>query len=936
MLNSSARPMCSSSSEHVRAIRNSIDSPGGDEKQEGVPFSFSPQGRLHLDPSSSAIADLDARTAGFLRQAAECSSAHLLLSLATDTLDAVLPPIAAFWREFARRYLTRLCHTPELPADGAGIEPPPEDELAALAEAVPPMPGAEYVSPDGLRRLWCELDALAQSEIHACAGGPQAWLKARNPVWHVVGRVTFHLAENKKNPDRPFAFLATYAHRVSDQAKPQYLPLGRALQEYAGARNRSALLGLLAPVQRAAEKSAFARELVDSQRVFQPQAWLPREAHRFLRDIPLFEEAGLLVRIPDWWRAGQPPRPTVSVTVGGRKAAGLGLDALLDFKVALTLDGEAVTPEEWARIVAADAGLVLIKGKWVEVDRDKLRTVLDHWKSLEATRKNEGVSFAEALRLLSGAQPGAEASENVGAEVRAWSRVQPGEWLEKTLAELRHPAATAVAASPPGLQATLRPYQAAGVRWLQFLRKFGLGACLADDMGLGKTVQVLAAVLQARAEQPGAAPVLLVLPASLLGNWLAEAARFAPTLRLFPVHPSETEADTLAAAARNPAAVLAGIDVVLTTYGLLAKLEWLRRHEWSLAILDEAQAIKNPGARQTRAVKEIKAPVRIALTGTPVENSLGDLWSLFDFLNPGLLGGARDFTRYTKRLAQSAESGAFAPLRQLVRPYILRRLKSDRSVIADLPDKTEMRALCALTKRQAALYEQAVGELAERLATAEGIERRGVVLATLMRLKQLCNHPAQWLGGGDFDPADSGKFQRLAELATEIASRQEKVLVFTQFREMTGPLQHFLTTLFQRPGLVLHGGTGVTERRGLVERFQREDGPPFFILSLKAGGTGLTLTEAGHVIHFDRWWNPAVENQATDRAYRIGQKKNVLVHKFVCRGTVEEKIDRLIAEKQTLAADVLAEGGELPLTEMGNDELLKFVSLDLRAAVQDA
>ena len=427
-----------------------------------------------------------------------------------------------------------------------------------------------------------------------------------------------------------------------------------------------------------------------------------------------------------------------------------------------------------------------------------------------------------------------------------------------------------------------------------------------------------------------------MLPASLLGNWLSEAARFAPSLRLFAAHPSETDADTLAAAASDPAKAFAGVDLVLTTYGMLLKQEWLRRREWSLVILDEAQAIKNPGARQTRAVKELKAPVRVALTGTPVENSLGDLWSLFDFLNPGLLGSAGDFTRYTKRLAQSTEPGAFAPLRQLVRPYILRRLKSDRSVIADLPDKTEMRALCALTKRQAVLYEQAVQDLAEKLETVESIQRRGVVLATLMRLKQLCNHPAQWLGGGDYDPAASGKFQRLAELAGEIASRQEKMLVFTQFREMTGPLQHFLTGIFQRQGLVLHGGTGVKERRGLVAQFQHEDGPPFFVLSLKAGGTGLTLTEAGHVVHFDRWWNPAVENQATDRAYRIGQKKNVLVHKFVCRGTVEEKIDRMIADKQSLAADVLADGGELPLTEMADDELLKFVSLDLRAAAQDA
>lgn len=517
-----------------------------------------------------------------------------------------------------------------------------------------------------------------------------------------------------------------------------------------------------------------------------------------------------------------------------------------------------------------------------------------------------------------------DAMEYIGGEVeRAEMLRKEREWLE-LLAEGK--------LDWPLLHVPLYDYQVRGAIFLACRGRSILG----DDMGLGKTVQVLATLLHTRAAQPGAAPALLVLPASLLGNWLAEAARFAPSLRLFVAHPSETEAGPLAAAARDPGRALTGIDLVLTSYGMLSKQEWLRRCGWSLVVLDEAQAIKNPGARQTRAVKELTAPVRIALTGTPVENSLGDLWSLFDFLNPGLLGSARDFTRYTKKLASGAEPSAFAPLRQLVRPYILRRLKTDRGVIADLPEKTEMRALCTLTKRQSVLYEQAVRDLAEKLAAAEGIERRGAVLAALMRLKQLCNHPAQGLGGADYAPAESGKFQRLAELAGEIASRQEKALVFTQFRELTAPLQHFLAGVFGRPGLVLHGGTAVKERQGLVERFQREDGPPFFILSLKAGGTGLNLTEAGHVIHFDRWWNPAVENQATDRAYRIGQRKSVLVHKFVCRGTVEEKIDRLIADKQALAADVLADGGEIPLTEMGDEELLRFVSLDLRAAAQDA
>ena len=472
------------------------------------------------------------------------------------------------------------------------------------------------------------------------------------------------------------------------------------------------------------------------------------------------------------------------------------------------------------------------------------------------------------------------------------------------------------------------------------MTQLGLGACLADDMGLGKTIQVIGLLLHIR-NQPKPKttllpPSLLIVPASLIGNWKAELTRFAPSLAVQIAHPSEGEEslplDDSAGAEKRLAQVLADCDLVITTYGMLTRNEPLRRRSWNVVVLDEAQAIKNSAARQTRTVKELRGAARLALTGTPVENRLSDLWSIFDFLNPGLLGGPKEFAALTKRLTASGGPG-YGPLRTLIRPYLLRRLKTDKTVISDLPEKTELNAYCGLSKQQAALYEGAVRELSQQLKRVEGMQRRGIVLSYLMRFKQICNHPSQLSGDGGYDPQLSGKFQRLGELCSELAERQQKVLVFTQFRELTRPLAEFLAAVFGRAGLVLHGGTPVGRRRTLVQDFQREEGPPFFVLSLKAGGTGLNLTEASHVVHFDRWWNPAVENQATDRAFRIGQRRSVLVHKFVTRGTLEERIDELIAQKQSLAGELLEGGGETLLTELSDQELLRFVSLDLRKAV---
>jgi SNF2 family DNA or RNA helicase len=447
-------------------------------------------------------------------------------------------------------------------------------------------------------------------------------------------------------------------------------------------------------------------------------------------------------------------------------------------------------------------------------------------------------------------------------------------------------------------------------------------------MGLGKTIQVLSLLLAAR---EAGQPSLLVAPASLLGNWAAEIERFAPDLKAAILHPSAMTQDKIKAFTAERAA---DYDLLITSYGSLLRMPVLAETSWRFVILDEAQAVKNPAARQTKAAKALRARARIALTGTPVENHLGDLWSIFDFINPGLLGNAKQFSRYTKELAERTHN-PYGPLRELVRPYILRRMKTDKTVIADLPDKTEVKALCGLSRRQTALYGQAVADLEERLKEGDGIERKGIVLAMLMRLKQICNHPSQWLNDNVWAEDDSGKWGRLREIAEVIASRQEKMLVFTQFREMTGPLASFLGQIFGRPGLVLHGETAVKSRKALVRTFQEDERVPFFVLSLKAGGSGLTLTAASHVVHFDRWWNPAVENQATDRAFRIGQRKNVLVHKFICRGTVEEKIDTLIDSKKGLSDELLTGGAEINLTEMGNEDIMRLVALDLNAAMKE-
>ena len=912
-----------------------------------------------------------------LQAAFETDWREALFTLAAEKTPTRDMPSVRYWQQLAERRLTALCHVPE-DAECFEVEPLSSADCARWILTAPPMQGGEYLSEETLQRIWERLDGWVRETV-ARTGGLAAFLRERAPKWRQVGRVCFHLAENRNDEARPFAFMATCASGFGAAGRVRHLPLRKALEQHAGTGNRPALVKLLAPVHKAAESCEWVKDLVESGEVYRPMAWTAAQAFRLLRSVEALEESGLSVSLPDWWR--RRPRPQVSVTIGSGAPSRLDVGAMLDFDVRVALGDTTLSREELDALLDGDGddGLVLLKGQWVEVDRDRLRQAVEHWSALQREAAGGEISFVEGMRLLAGASADLRHEARMDEE-RHWVHIEPGDALREILTGLRRPGAVDVSGT---LRGTLRPYQREGVSWLRFLTRLGLGACLADDMGLGKTIQVLALMLcetrdgapspqapftfvapaaRAGVTEPGAgpgaprapsllvapasrardagpgtepnaphAPSLLVVPASLLGNWRDEAVRFAPSLRLRFLHPAETDRQSLADIAAAPEAHLADTDLVVTTYAMLVRQPWLAEVSWRLVILDEAQAIRNPGTRQSRAVRTLSAGARIALTGTPVENRLGDLWALFDFLNPGLLGSRTVFQSFVKSL-QEREENPFAPLRQLVGPYILRRLKTDRAIAGDLPEKTETTRYCALTRTQVKLYGQVVRTMRQEMESAADIARRGVVLRSLLRLKQVCNHPSQLLGDGAYRPVDSGKFLRLAEICEELAERQEKVLVFTQFREIIDPLAEHLTAVFGQPGLVLHGATGVRERRGLVARFQGHDGPPFFVLSLKAGGTGLNLTAASHVVHFDRWWNPAVENQATDRAFRIGQRRNVLVHKFLTTGTVEERIDEMIAEKRKLANDILTGGAEVNLTELSDEALMDLVRLDVTRA----
>ncbi|MEV7227032.1 DEAD/DEAH box helicase [Polymorphospora sp. NPDC051019] len=660
--------------------------------------------------------------------------------------------------------------------------------------------------------------------------------------------------------------------------------------------------------------------LDDALRTARPDA-LPLDvagAHRFLRDgAPVLHAAGFGVLLPSWWRR---PSARLGARLQARSrtapgtvatASAVGLESIVDYQWELSLGDEPLTADELGELARLKTPLVRLRGQWVELDAKRLAA------GLRLLRAGGEMTVADLLRLGLSTPDDPESLPVLGVSADGPLGDLLAGQAERHLTPVDE---------PPAFRGTLRPYQKRGLAWLAFLQSLGLGGVLADDMGLGKTVQLLALLA---GDGPDAGPTLLVCPMSLVGNWEREAAKFAPDLRLHVHHGADR--------ARGPrfADAVAGADLVVTTYSVAARdAVALAETGWHRVVVDEAQAIKNAATRQAAAVRALPARHRIAITGTPVENRLADLWSIMEFANPGLLGPAATFRRrYAVPIERHGDEPAAQRLRRITGPFVLRRLKTDRSIITDLPEKLEMDVLCNLTGEQASLYRAIVDDMLARIENSEGIERRGLVLATMTRLKQVCDHPALLLRDGSALPGRSGKLARLEEILDEVAAAGEKALLFTQYAEFGGMLRAHLSARTGREVLFLHGGVAKADRDAMVTRFQRPGGPALFVLSLKAGGTGLTLTAANHVVHVDRWWNPAVEDQATDRAFRIGQRRSVQVRKFVCAGTVEEKIAAMIGDKRGLAAKIVGTG-EQWVTELSTADLRALFALDAGAVVE--
>ena len=762
-----------------------------------------------------------------------------------------------------------------------------DDDYFNLTNDMPFIVNEKFLTMNYFEILLEELLKIFKKEITKVDTSVLDYFKSKDANLNVASRIYFHLVEND-DIEYPFAFLATYSKQKNK--KIIHTPLEKALIEFKDDQN--ALVNLLSAVTKVANESKFISELIKTGELFQPIYITINEASIILKESIMYEKYGIMCRIPKWYK-NKTNKPKISLNL--EKKESISIASLIQYKPSILIDDEIITVEELLGLLNNKNDLVNYKGKWVNIDENNINLLLS---ALDTLNDRDDITFFELLKL--------EYNPNLYLDIndQVDIGITQNKWLIDFKKQLTRPIIIEDIPLSNNLRAKLRPYQQTGYNWLMTMLNYGLGALLADDMGLGKTLQVISVLTSLYDKNKY--KTLLVVPSSLMLNWVKEFEKFS-NIKPIIIH-NQVGTKLIDFKLENK--------VYITTYQMAKKLI---EYEFDLLIIDEAQAIKNQASMQSKIIKDIKAKHRIALSGTPIENNLMELFSLFDFLNKGLLGTSKEYKAQANDIVKNESYGR---LRKLIKPFILRRVKTDKNIISDLPSKIEVNEYVSLSKTQIKLYNAEVEMLKRELEKEE--VPKGLILKYILKFKQICNHPSIYLKDNKYDYKDSGKFDSLNQIATVVSDNQERMLVFTQFKEMCEPLNEYLKTVFNKEGLVLTGDTSIKKRNEMVNIFNSSEYIPYMILSLKAGGTGLNLTKANHVVHFDRWWNPAVENQASDRAYRIGQNKNVNVYKFVCSETIEEKIDNIINSKQDLANNILKADGEAWISKMSKNELISL------------
>ena len=766
-----------------------------------------------------------------------------------------------------------------------------------LLNNIPLVLGSEFLNNQSINSYWSQMTDWLFRTIDKSNDSIEATLSSYLPSFNVADRTYFHLVETNEEK-YPFGFFTSYTTLINNKVK--HMPLSYALEEFKGKDKQ--LLHLLSVIFKASSKSKLLSNLIEEGQLFNPTYLKTDEAYDLLKNSQYFKECGIGFRFPSWWKKKN--KIHTSATIGNKMNRGISMKYLLSVDLNFVLENQTLSEKEIKELLEFEEGLINFKGKWIEIDHKALKKLLDSYKKFEEEYGN-GINFKDYLKL--------QKQDNNEEEILDELEFNNGMWLEEFKSHTQKNCETLPLSN--NFNGILRKYQKDGYYWLNQMMSLGFGSCLADDMGLGKTVQILA-LISSLFDKNKIKNVLLVVPASLVGNWIAEKDKFTPSISIFVLKDKEELLKEMDYSKKG---------LYITTYSMVDLRESIINQKWDVVILDEAQAIKNSNTKQSKAIKSLNCNNRIVMTGTPIENSLMDIWSLFDFINPGLLGNKNEFKKIISKTKDNPK--IYSSLRTVMEPFILRRLKTDRTIIKDLPKKIESDYYVELSKKQVLIYKKLNEQIEKSLLENEGIAKKGLILSSILKSKQICNHPSQFLKDDSFKEKDSGKFLALRQIVETVKEKKEKVLVFTQYKAMVKPLEQYLSSIFESEGLSIDGSVNSNERTKRVNSFNNDGNYPFMVITIKAGGTGLNLTSANHVIHFDRWWNPSVENQATDRAFRIGQKKVVNVYKFICSGTIEDKINEIILSKKELSTKIIGGGEESTvswITQMDNSELLEL------------